>query len=937
VHSTQVYPLVKPFIPPEPGSVRVPYMPLKVGVSSMLEGIDFDEWCQSLNLHDKARALIRQIRNSPPTRGVRSFRGNVTGRFPSRKMGFTIQFESHKNELPAIYEYEHDDEVLEYYDQPPQIKLTYEASHGKRIGVLHTPDFFLMRSSESGWEECKTEEELMKLSAKNAKRYFRDAEGKWRCPPGEIHAEGVGLYYRVRSSNDISWTYQRNLEFLDDYFRADSTILEAVRSSVRAEVGAQPGLTLKDLFHRVERSASLDSIFLLVASGELYVDLHAAPLAEPDRVHVFSDRETAIAFTSLIHPPKLHRADVPPSLNLIVGNAIQWDSKGWKIVNVGETKIGLLGEAGQFIEVPLVSFEKLVRESCITSIKLNTAVDIHPEAKRLLEQADQHAYAEANRRIEIVRAYERGEPLPKEIKIPERTVRFWAAQCRIAEEMYGTDYIGVLPRRKRGNTMPKLPASTLSLMDEFVENEYETLKQKRKYEVYAAFLRACEQRGILPTSYKTFIKAVKLRPRYQQVSKRQGRKAAYKHKEFYWELALTTPRHGERPLHVAHIDHTELDAELLCSTTRQNLGRAWLTLLMDAFSRRILAVYLTFDPPSYRSCMMVIRECVRRFGRLPQTVVVDGGLEFSGVYFETLLARYECTKKVRPPAESRFGSVCERLFGTTNTRFIHNLQGNTQIMRNVRQVTKAISPQGQAIWSLEKLYLYFCEWAYEVYDTIDHPALGQSPRDAFAVGMLNTGERAHRLIAYNNDFQMFTFPTTPKGTAKIQPGRGVKIRNIYYWSAAFRDPAIEETRVPVRYDPFDSSLAYAYVSGQWTECLSQHPLTFRGHSERELMIATAELRRRQARHSGQFNVTALKLAQFLESVESEEVLLRQRATDRESQNILHVINGGLKLQANEAMDCLPSKAILTVNSPNTGSSLSDGSDNTVELKLYEEL
>jgi putative transposase len=84
-------------------------------------------------------------------------------------------------------------------------------------------------------------------------------------------------------------------------------------------------------------------------------------------------------------------------------------------------------------------------------------------------------------------------------------------------------------------------------------------------------------------------------------------------------------------------------------------------------SRRGLALYLTFDPPSYRACMMILRECVRRHGRLPQIVVIDGGAEFQSTYFETLPARYECTKKTRPPAKARFGSVCERLFGTTNT------------------------------------------------------------------------------------------------------------------------------------------------------------------------------------------------------------------------------------------------------------------------------
>jgi hypothetical protein len=83
---------------------------------------------------------------------------------------------------------------------------------------------------------------------------------------------------------------------------------------------------------------------------------------------------------------------------------------------------------------------------------------------------------------------------------------------------------------------------------------------------------------------------------------------------------------------------------------------------------------------------------------------VDGGPEFGSVYFETLLARYECTKETRPAARPRFGSICERLFGTTNSRFVHTLLGNTQLRRPDRQVTKSGDPKDQACWTLGRLF-----------------------------------------------------------------------------------------------------------------------------------------------------------------------------------------------------------------------------------------
>jgi putative transposase len=105
---------------------------------------DFQAWCQSLQLSAPARALIRRIRACDPSRPVRSAAGNVSGRYPSRKMGRTIQFESHRNELAAILEMEHDPEVVEFYDQPTPIRLDYRTATGKAVGALHTPDYFVL-------------------------------------------------------------------------------------------------------------------------------------------------------------------------------------------------------------------------------------------------------------------------------------------------------------------------------------------------------------------------------------------------------------------------------------------------------------------------------------------------------------------------------------------------------------------------------------------------------------------------------------------------------------------------------------------------------------------------------------------------------------------------------------------------------------------------
>jgi transposase InsO family protein len=785
----------------------------------MLSEQDFAAWVKRVGLSDEALSVVAHIRRSNPARRVGGGQANVTGRYPSRKMGVTIQFESHRVELPTVYELEHDDGVLEYWDQPNSIKLDYEGAHGRHLGVLHTPDYFVIRRAEAGWEECKTEEELLRLSARNPNRYCR-SEDRWVCPPGRACAGRLGLYYRVRSSADINWLFQRNIQFLEDYLRATPEMNSLSRARVLAQVAARPGCFLADLFTATDGEVTRDEIYSLIATGDVFVDLQAAPLPESERVRVWLEKS--------------------PHL----------DDK-----QTGSTTAHRCGV-----------------------VKINTA-----RIQERLLLASEADLAEATRRFHIVSRSLRGEPHDP---VPRRTLRRWIADYRAAQMQYDSGYLGLLPKPNRGNRDNRLPEQVRSLMMEFIDKDYESLKQKTMYATWSAVKLACDRRQIPVPSYMTFTLAVHHRARAEQVEKRRGRRAAYSLQRFYWELEQRTPRHGDRPFEIAHIDHTQADVWSVCSRTGRVLGRPWISLLTDAFSRRILALYLTFDPPSYRSCMMIVRECVRRHSRLPQILVMDGGREFESIYFETLLARCEVTKKARPPAKARFGSTCERIFGTANDRFLHNLQGNTQVGRGSRQITKSVDPRNHAAWPLKEIHRRLSEYAYEIYDTIDHPALGQSPREAFNVAMAQTGSRAHRKVTYDQDFFILTLPSTRKGTAKVMPGRGMKVNHLFYWSEHFRNPAWETKRVPIRYDPFDVGTSYAFVDGQWVECHSEYYPILRGHSEREIHLASEELRKRCQNHSRQFEITAKRLAEFLESVEVEEKVLIQRLSDLETRTLL---------------------------------------------------
>jgi putative transposase len=176
-----------------------------------------------------------------------------------------------------------------------------------------------------------------------------------------------------------------------------------------------------------------------------------------------------------------------------------------------------------------------------------------------------------------------------------------------------------------------------------------------------------------------------------------------------------------------------------------------------------------------------------------------------------------------------------------------------------------------------------------VYDAASHPALGQAPRDAFAFGLRNFGLRPQRLIAYDEAFLMWTLPTTRKGTAKVLPGRGVKINLILYWNEAFRDPQVERTQVEVRYDPFDAGTAHAFVLGRWVQCFSEYFSELHGRSEREIRAASLEIRARAAGHGRSAPVTARRLAEFLQSIETKEEGMLRGLRHREARSIIDSI------------------------------------------------
>lgn len=880
----------------------------------MMTPAAFLEWCDRLELPAATRKLLAGIRGSQPVRRVTSRAKNVSGMYPSSKMGVTIQFESHTIELWAILVMEHDPDVLEFYDQPTTFQLHYQSGN-RKVGPYYTPDFLVLRRTSATLEEWKAEADLQRLTERVPTRYLQTTDGQWRCPPAEEYAVSVGLSFRLHSSAELNATYVDNLSFLQDYFGVPLVVPEQVLTYVRERLREMPGLPLSALGYDGSGIRPND-IYAMLAHGQIYTDLYATPLIKHGRVHLYLSIEQAKAYAHLQPKylyPRVGSPEPEGTFALPTNTQLLWDGRSFTLINPGETTTTLLPEKGPPVQISSTFFFHLLEKGEIK--RLGTDGDppaTAPEVDQLLDRATSIDQRKATERFAMVSAYLQGEK-DKCATIAPRTLHRWVKLFREAEARLGCGYVGLLPRKaQQGNHAPKAPQVPRDLMETFITERFETERREPAAAVYRAYEQQCRKQDLQPLSIRTFYQRIKERSGPEQTERREGSRAAYQETPWFWELTQTTPRHGSRPFEIAHIDHTQLDIEVRSTSTGQILGKPWATFLMDAYSRRLLSIYLTFDPPSYRSVMMALRICVQRFERLPQYMVVDGGREFHNDYLERLLAIYRCTKKTRPWAQPHFGSVIERLFDTTNMQFLYSLLGNTQAAKRVRLLTPAVDPKHHALWMLADLYTYLLEYAYDVYDQNDHSSLGMSPRSAYLWGMRVGGEREHRRIAYDERFLKETCPTTSKETAIVQKGSGVKIHYFSYWNNAFRNPEVIKTAVPVRYDPFNLSLAYAQVQGQWLTCRAPYAV-LEGHTERELFIATQELRKQARREGARTAITSARLAAFIEKAVGHEALLAQRLCDLEGKQVqaLMVSQSGFPQTLHAGSPPLPTASIET--------------------------
>lgn len=850
----------------------------------MLTQEELIELCESHQLTDFAIAMVKNIRKSDPSRNVRSGACNVVTHYASQKMGCVIKGEARCTELAALFQWDHDRDTYEFYDQPPRIKKIRVDANGRERSSSYTPDFFVLSKDFIGWVECKDERWLRAQEEDGSDEYVCDKQGVWHCPAAERYADSVGLGFRVRSSAESAPTLIQNISDLSDYYRTDCPEVERTQLAMaRTLLGNDGWCWLRDLLQNSE-GLTADAIFKMIADEQLHVDLHAFPIMnESHRVRIFKSKtllESSNLWLPSISAPAIGGL---PQVALKSGTAVLWDGHACEILNVGDKAVYLRTADKPVLEIPRPSFALMVKEGVVIGAQEYT--DPRAEkAARLLRTATASDFACALRRYYCI--HPELCPEGEESASTDRARRKWRAMARAGIEEFGNEFVALLPSiSRRGNRKNRWDARTQELIDQVIAEEVLSSTRSGYFIAWSLLKSRCEKEGLLVPCRRTFANEIRRKKTPEDVKKaREGEKAGYGLEIPHLSLTRETPKHGCRLFDIAHIDHTQLDLQFVDESYGRSMKKAWLTVLIDAFTRVILAWVILFDPPSYRSCMLVVRDCVQRHQRFPKTIVADQGSDFKSKYFDMLIAYLGSHKRMRPASKPHFGSIIERFFGLNNTEFVHALRGNNQALQSPRSMSASHNPVELAVWNLRAFREAFEGFLKNCYHAVEHPALGVSPDRAMEISMLQSGARAHTLITYGREFVIATMPSTEKGVAKIRPNSSFKANRIEYFSPSV---AIHVgTSLEVKYDPFDVSRAYVMGPSGWIEGISNYAGTLAGRSEKEMETISTEINELNGRTGLRDSERASLLGNYIESIRGREGSLAievQAARDREQQ------------------------------------------------------
>jgi putative transposase len=761
-----------------------------------------------LTLTPEGRDLLTTLMSGMPVRDVQNQGGNVVTSVFSWKMGCEVRFEARTTEFALGQEKELNSNTVGFWPQAHRFYLVYQWN-GKTVRTTHVPDVFSLEKfpARAVLEEIKTEAEWQRLALQRPGWVVKEG-GRWRNPTLEDYFQRTyGYDYRLRSSEEFPAQRVDNYASLAAYYAPNAApVSDAGYAEIREQFKVQSFVPLRAF---VEAGVTVDDINKAIADGLVAFDFDYDDVDDTDHALIYRDQ---LALKMCRRALEQHEQIANAGLlsSLVPGSQLVYDGVTYVAKVVGNRKAVLVSEYGA-TELDLTEIVKMIQSGRAIMVDVDRPGEPHLEGMQLTNKQMRSAVA----KLEKIRL---GEEDFKKFTKSRRSLQRWQKQLRDAGPDLSDQLAAIAPKRNQsGNREERVSPALVAAFEKNLKS-YNSTRAPNGSSSYKAYCLDCEKLNQRPISRSAFYKKLKKR---KSIRNREGKRRAYQTDPIVLYLEHTVNVHGTRPMRYVHIDHTPIDIEIV-DKHGKTLRTVWLTLAVDASSRAVVGFVLSFETPSYRSCMMVLRDIIRRFGRAPDMLVLDNGKEFKSNALRRLATLYQITLRYRPPSKSRFGSVMERMFGTTTTQLFNNLEGNKELLKYFRSVTKSFQPKNHARWTMPAIYGALEFYFTRLYGRENHPAHGEPPVSFFERRLTETGQRATRLVRYDRTFLIETCPSVePKGTRIVDNQRGVKIGWIWYWSDVFSKANVDGKAAEIRVDPWDPRYVYALVEDHWELCRSK--------------------------------------------------------------------------------------------------------------------
>jgi len=319
--------------------------------------------------------------------------------------------------------------------------------------------------------------------------------------------------------------------------------------------------------------------------------------------------------------------------------------------------------------------------------------------------------------------------------------------------------------------------------------------------------QACRSQGLpVPARNTIALRVAALDPR-EVARKRDGSEAARA-----LESADGANPEAAAPLERAQIDHSPVDLIVVDERDRQPIGRPYLTVAIDDYSRCLLGLVVTLEAPSAVSVGLCLAHaaCDKRpwlealgveadwpMGGKPEALYLDNAPEFKSEALRRGCEQHGIALSYRPPGRPHFGGIVERVIGTA-MQWVHELPGTTFSNPAERGTYDADGAAALTLGELER----WLTLAVAAYHGSVHGTLHQTPAARWAEGIAQSGPPP--LVTHATAFLVDFLPVLRRTLTRT----GFVIDHVRYFADALK-PWIARreglARFLIRRDPRDIS------------------------------------------------------------------------------------------------------------------------------------